>query len=217
MDITRDTGCRAVYEQCLHETVAQSGKFLQRVIRRAVRQMRLQVAAGTQDDMREAAVALMRAQDRLCTLYQRALARSVQAPAQWPEHGMHEAGNEAAQLGEVAARTAHDELARLDTLACAAGFAAHSNPLRPAVHARCLHDALQGVPATQPQMRAQWVAHLGTAMGDELRPLYDVLARKLHGRGVREESALLPQTPPRLAAWALAHELSRPAPPGACR
>ncbi|MBA2675629.1 hypothetical protein [Ramlibacter sp.] len=204
MGFVREAAHCTPYEQCLQETASQSGKFLQRVVRRAVHQMRQQ--AGS--DAEEAALALMHTQDRLCTLYQRALIRSVQAHEQAhpPACDAHAGSLEVTQLGAIAARTAQAELARLDTLIGAAGGGAGvnagSNPLRPSVHAHCLHEALKGMPPLTPGVRAQWIAHLGMALGDELVPLYDVLARKLRGRAVREQAQAPLPLPAMLVRWA---------------
>ena len=69
------------YERCLQETGAHAGKLMLRVIRRAVQAMPQLAAAGADEAqrraLREAAGALMKSQDRICTLYQRGMQQAL--------------------------------------------------------------------------------------------------------------------------------------------
>jgi hypothetical protein len=212
------------YERCLDEVAAQAGKFMQRVVRRAAHDMPTQGAAASEESqrlaMRQAAAALIRAQDRLCTLYQRAMARTLgsREPGHAPACAAGELGLldddairlrlELGRLVDAAQSRSRAELAQLEALLCRAQglhlvLPGH-NPLRPEVHARCLHGALAdcGAPAA---LRALWFAHLGDALGKELAQLYAALARQLRSRGVREADFIPAAAAARaLGSWARA-------------
>lgn len=222
MPIPQQTGHGALYERCLDEVAAQAGKFMQRVLRRAAHEMPTSAAGGSEESqrlaVRQAAAALVRAQDRLCTLYQRGMVRSLAARAGTagpPTHAdalvlVEEDATrlrlELARLVDAAQTRSRGELAQLDALLCSAQgihlvLPGH-NPLRPEVHARCLQAALADCGAPL-QVRALWFAHLGDALGKELAQLYAALARQLRSRGVREAEFIPAAAAARaLGSWA---------------
>lgn len=224
MPIPQEPGRQAAYERCLDEVAAQAGKFMQRVVRRAAHEMPARAAGAGEESqrlaVRQAAAALIRAQDRLCTLYQRAMGRAL-AARETPQDLSSPASTlslvdedatrlrlELGRLVEAAQARSRAELAQLDALLCLAQglrlvLPGH-NPLRPEVHARCLHAALAGCGAAAP-LRALWLAHLGDALGKELAQLYAALARQLRSRGVREAEFLPAAAAARaLGSWAQA-------------
>ncbi len=209
----------AVCDRLVQHTVAEAGKFMQRVVRRAAHDMPAG-AAGNSDPrsraaVREAAAALLRAQDRLCLMYQRGLAgetgRRGHERAAAPELSLvsHEAAREAREqdrLADAATARCHAELVLFDSLMAGARgellVRPGTNPLRPELHARSLRRAVDAC-TLRTDLRELWLAHLGDALGTELAQLYATLARRLrHLHRAREAEFLPAPMAARLAAWA---------------
>lgn len=208
----------AVCDRLVQHTVSQAGKFMQRVVRRAAHDMPGGAAAHTDPQaravVREAAAALLRAQDRLCLLYQRGLAGDA-AP-----RGVHRrARGELSLVSDDALRDErdHDRLADAASARCAAELAQLDslmagargdllvrpghNPLRPEVHVRSLRRAVDAC-TLRTDLRELWLAHLGDALGTELAHLYATLARRLRHHHQAHEAEFVPAPmAARLAAW----------------
>jgi hypothetical protein len=208
----------ALGDRLVQDAVAQAGKFMQRVVRRAAHDMP-SGAVGNSDAaaraaVREAAGALLRAQDRLCLHYQRQLAaearpqgrRAPVAPGlSLVSHEAVRAGHEHDRIAEAATAQCAAELAQFDALMAGAGGSLlvrpGANPLRPDVHARSLHQAVDAC-AVRADLRALWLAHLGSALGIELAQLYATLSRRLrHHHRAREAEFVPASMAHRLAAW----------------
>ena len=92
-----------------------------------------------------------------------------------------------ARTQQVALLAAEASLAELNTLICStlglSAVNAERNPLRPQIYVNALKVVVEqtGLPAT---VQLDWLSAMGTALGQELRAMYEQLCASLRGQGV---------------------------------